>query len=400
MWGTSLLGVTRAAGGSWLASVRLVALAAITVARDGRLLLGPVATAAFRRHDASVRLVAVHAATVSGLNAGALLHVAHRAVGAAGLRAVGEPLVAASAPLMTRRRRHARELGSVASLAGAAIGALSHEVVRSVTTLALDAAVKLPVVRGAAVARAAVAGARRRSPPGRVRIVAADTSACSSLSRMIRVGVAVTAHAGLSRAIFYVVSRVTAGAVAMPRGSARASQYGQLLVAATARHRLLFCELVRLMAPHAGRVPACEQRAGSDDRLGLAVAGLTRRYRLGGRRVLLLVARRARLAHGLAFQRVGRRHVGVTRLAGARLRRQVGVRAVAIQTFAGVVDSDGGSRGLARRMAVQAVSRLVTVQRTVAREPFESPHPRAVAEAVAERAIAAERLTEARAGLG
>jgi hypothetical protein len=119
---------------------------------------------------------------------------------------------------MSRKRLHLRQLGGVASRAGASIRGVAHEVMGRMAALARDTGVELFVVGGVLVARAAISHARARLGAGGVGVVAADARADLPLLRMVRVFVGVAARTSLIGAALHVVRRVAVGAFSVARG--------------------------------------------------------------------------------------------------------------------------------------------------------------------------------------
>jgi hypothetical protein len=229
---------------------------------------------------------------------------------------VRKPDVAPLTRLVSGSMRRAGQLGRMTTFTGAVIGRRPDEVVGCVTALALDARVKRRVLVRGLVARAAVAGARLGVAEAGVRIVTADARACLAFLGMIRLLGRVTPGAGLIWTALDVVWTVAARTLLMRR-HARLTQSQDVLVTAAARRGLFLGKLVRAMAAHAFHVPALEQGARRNDRLLLRVARSTRSECIGGRRVLILVARRAHLVGRLALERVSGNDLAMTLAARA-----------------------------------------------------------------------------------
>ena len=300
---------------------------------------------------------------------------------------------------MPRQRLHSRQLGGVASRAGASIRGFAYEVMGRMAALARDAGVELLVVGGVLVTRAAIAHARARLGAGRVGVVAADARADLALLRMVRVFVGVAARTSLIGAALNVVRRVAVGAFSVAR-SMPCAQHRQVFVAGPASDGLVFAELMRLVAPDASHVAACEQCGRGHDRLRLLVTWHARRQRFGPRGVLLLMAGRANLVRSLTLDGVGRLDILMTALARPGLRRSVLMGSVAVEALAGVVDLHGWRERLPSAVAVQAISWRVLVQLPMLGKVLQRLDPGVVAEPMAQRAVALQLCFQARASLG
>jgi hypothetical protein len=300
--------------------------------------------------------------------------------------------------LVPDQRFHLVQLWRVASRTGAPVRGFANEIVGRVALLALDTRVERLVARGVLVARAAIAHARAGGVGG-MGIVAADAGAHSALFGVVRMLIGMTAGASSIGAALNVVRGVAVRAVFVARGVAPA-EHRQIFMATPASDRLLFPELVGLVAADARHVPAVEQ--GCRRHQGLAVlmarSASGERLRAGG--VLLLMASRANLIGRLAVDRVRWLDVSMAVLANTRLRRRIFMGPVAIQALAAVVDSNCRRDALVRRVAVNAVARLMRVQLQVLRRALEGADARVIAEAVTQRAVALEVRVEARASLG
>ena len=158
----------------------------------------------------------------------------------------------------------ADQAGDLRKLAGMALGTgtmirhLTHEVVRRVAALAIDASVKLAVLRCRLVAAAASPGGRvNLGSAGGVGIVTPNARASQAALRMIGVHRAMALATGLRGAGAHIVRGVATGALLMRRCPG-AAQHCNIGVARAAWRGLFLGKLVRAVTPHTLAVAAFE----------------------------------------------------------------------------------------------------------------------------------------------
>ena len=128
---------------------------------------------------------------------------------------------------------------------------------RFVTLRAAELTVKLALCMGLLVTAAARARFLARVARGRVRVVTGDAAATWIRRGVIRMHLGVTLFARLYWVCANIVRGVTAATLGMGRNALRSERAHFGVAGATRCGRVLF-ELVRTMAPDAGRVPVCE----------------------------------------------------------------------------------------------------------------------------------------------
>jgi hypothetical protein len=201
---------------------------------------------------------------------------------------MGQPGVTASAVLVPDIERRFCQLAGVAILASPEIGCLPHEVVRSVTALAVYARVKRYVLVGSLMATATGTRLGLECSFG-MWIVTAHAATGRTEFRMIGVHGGVALGAGLRGAAAHVVGGVAIRTL-LVAGRLAAAEDREALVAGAAWRRLVFRELVRTMATHALPMAGVEESGLGHDRLLLRVTRSARGECIRGRCVLLLVA--------------------------------------------------------------------------------------------------------------
>ena len=154
--------------------MRFVTVATGLVSCRSRSQLLLVTAATWCGLRAAVWLVTADALRVTLADLGALRPVTALTAGHRQLWVMGKPDVAAFAGLVPASMRRAGQLSRMAALASAVIRERPDEVVRRVTTFALDAGMERGVLVRGLMARATVAGARVGVRRRGMRVVTTD----------------------------------------------------------------------------------------------------------------------------------------------------------------------------------------------------------------------------------
>jgi len=349
----------RAADFRGRSAVGLVAAEALLVSRRGALMLGRMTTLASGRDGPPVWLVTVLALGMSGFGFALLARVARIAADAERLGPVRQTGVAALAVLVTGHGMDEPDLPGMAIVASGFLGKRAHEIVRLVATLAVRAAVKVPVGSRNLVAAAAALRAGIEPRARRVGIVASNAGTRDAATRVVGMLVAVTLCAGSLGRAAHVVRRVAAlalGVLAHPLST----EHVHVFVAAPAGDGLRFLELMRPVAADALAVALGKYGGLRHDRTLRGVTGGATAPRLGCRRVLVLMAEATGSARRFSVGSVGGRDVAVTGGARRGLGLGILVRAVATHALVGAVNLHRGNRALALSVAALAIACGVT----------------------------------------